>query len=238
VYRRAAACVVLCHEFGEILVSGYGVKRGRVHVIPPGFDPVPFAIEGSRLEARRRLGLADVPTALSVRRLVPRMGLDIGIRSIAALSPELVGRYLIAGTGPERPRLEALAAELGILDRVAFLGRVPDADLPWLYAAADFTLVPTRELEGFGYVALESLAAGTPVIATSNGGLVDLVGALEPRWLTQARPDAIAEAVRSLLAGRADTPDRAACRAYAGTFAWSEIAPRIVELFQHVSAHK
>jgi glycogen(starch) synthase len=119
-----------------------------------------------------------------------------------------------------------------VTDRVVFLGRVPDEDLPWLYAAADLSIVPTRDLEGFGYVALESLAAGTPVIATSNGGLVDLVGGLDARLLTEGTPGAIAAAIEELVRHRADYPDSAACRAYASSFTWSRIAARIAELFE------
>jgi glycosyltransferase involved in cell wall biosynthesis len=114
-----------------------------------------------------------------------------------------------------------------LAERVAFLGRVPDPDLPWLYGAADLSIVPTRELEGFGYVALESLAAGTPVVAARTGGLVDLLGELEPRWLSEAEPEALARAIRDLAAGQPGAPDRAACRAYARRFDWMHIAPRV-----------
>jgi glycosyltransferase involved in cell wall biosynthesis len=231
VYRRASICIVLSHAFGEMLVEDFGVKRDHVRVIPAGFDPASFE-NVSRDAGRKRLGLDDAITAVSVRRLVPRMGIDIAIRAVAGLPRETVGRYLVAGSGPERPGLESLAEELGVTDRVVFLGRVPDEDLPWLYAAADLSIVPTRDLEGFGYVALESLAAGTPVIATSNGGLVDLVGGLDARLLTEGTPGAIAAAIEELVRHRADYPDSAACRAYASSFTWSRIAARIAELFE------
>jgi glycosyltransferase involved in cell wall biosynthesis len=227
VYRRAAACIVLSRGFGEMLVTDYGVRPERIRVIPPGFDPGCYRLDVTPSEARRRLGLPDVPTALSVRRLVPRMGLDLAIRAVAQVPPDLVARYVIAGTGPERQPLEELAAELGVADRLSFPGRVPDADLPLLYKAADLSIVPTRELEGFGYVALESLAAGTPVIATRTGGLVDLLEGLEPRWLTAAEPEALAEAIRGLAQGRSGAPDREACSAYARQFDWRHIAPRV-----------
>jgi glycosyltransferase involved in cell wall biosynthesis len=233
VYRRASICIVLSRAFGEILTGDFGVKSERVRVIPAGFDPAPFE-NVSKAAGRERLALDDDPTAVSVRRLVPRMGIDIAIRAIARLPREKVSKYLVAGSGPERESLESLAAEAGIADRVVFLGRVSDEDLPWLYAAADFSIVPTRELEGFGYVALESLAAGTPVIATSNGGLVDLVGGLEPRWLTEATPDAVAAAMLNLVDRRSEFADAAACRAYAADFTWAKVGARIAELFEHL----
>jgi glycosyltransferase involved in cell wall biosynthesis len=157
------------------------------------------------------------------------MGLDLLISAIAALPADQRPVLAIAGTGPERDELEALASTLGVRDDVRFLGRVPDEDLPALYAAGDLCVVPTRELEGFGYVALEAYAAGTPVIATAVGGLVDLVGGFDPAALVDPEPAAIAAAIAHAL--RMDTSDRESCRAYAATFDWDHIGPRVVEVF-------
>ena len=118
---------------------------------------------------------------------------------------------------------------LGVQDEVRLLGRIPDDDLPALYAAGDLCVVPTRELEGFGYVALEAYAAGTPVIATAVGGLVDLVGGFDPDALVAPEADEISTAIRQAL--RRDAVDRNACRAYAATFAWDRIGPRVLEVF-------
>lgn len=232
VYRRASACIVLSAAFRDLLVAEYGVDRTRVHVIPAGIDLAPFALDVAPAVARQRLGLDDVPTVVSVRRLVPRMGLDLALEAVASLPASRVTRYLVAGTGPERQRLERLAVDLGVQQRVRFLGRVSDADLPWLYAAADASLVPTRALEGFGYVALESMAAGTPVVATRSGGLVDVVGGLEAEWLADPTPAAIAGALERALGAADPDAQRARCRAYASEFRWEAVAPRIVDVFR------
>ena len=230
VYRRAARCMVLSRAFGALLVSEYGVDPRRVVVVPGGLDTDRFRDLPSRAEARRRLALAEMWTIVTVRRLVPRMGLELAIEAAARLGPEV--QLAAAGSGPERERLEEAARTLGIADRVTFLGRVPDADLPLLYAAADACVVPSRELEGFGYAALEALAAGTPVIAAGTGGLAELVGGLEPRWVVAADGAAIADALRALKTGVDGLPDQAACARYAATMDWSQVLPRIIAVYE------
>jgi glycosyltransferase involved in cell wall biosynthesis len=232
VYRRAQRSIVLSEAFGDLMRANYGVSSDRIRVIAAGIDTRRFEGLPSGAEARRRLGVPEAYTIVTVRRLVPRMGIDLAIDALARLAPRLDGVLVIAGAGPERNGLEALARSLGIERRVRFLGQVPDEQLPLVYAAADVCVVPSRELEGFGYVALEALAAGRPVIAAGTGGLPELVGRLEPRWVVSADPDALAAALLNLASRRADYPDSAACVAYAATMDWSVILPRVVDVFQ------
>ena len=227
--RGARRIVVLSTAFRDLLIDEYGIAPGAVRVVPAGIDLREFGPFAVRAAARTRLGLPDRPTIVTVRRLVARMGLDLLLRAVAELPPPVDPTVVIAGTGPEREALGALASDLGIADRVTFLGRVPDEDLRFLYAAGDVCVVPTRALEGFGYVALESFACGTPVIATAIGGLVDLVGAFDPTALTEPTADGLAARIAAFY--RAEPPDRAACRQYAETFGWSTIAPRIEAVF-------
>jgi phosphatidylinositol alpha-1,6-mannosyltransferase len=105
--------------------------------------------------------------------LISRKGVELAIRGLAAASTDDV-ELLIAGTGRLEEALKRLAEQLGVSDRVRFLGYVPDDELPLLYASADVTLF-TSNYEGFGLVFLESLASGTPVIGTRVGGIPDLV---------------------------------------------------------------
>ena len=235
VYRSAARCMVLSTAFRDLLIEDYGVAPGRIQAIPAGLDLGPYRDLLDRTVARDRLGLTpDGHLVVTVRRLVRRMGLDLLVSAIASLPAALRPRLAIAGSGPELEALEAQAANLGLAEWVRFLGRVPDDDLPALYAAGDVCVVPTRELEGFGYVALEAYAAGTPVIATAIGGLVDLVGGFDADALVVAEADAIAIAIDRTLHG---TPaDRDACRSYAATFAWDVIAPRVEAVFRDAIA--
>ena len=229
VYRSASRCIVLSPAFRDVLHRDYGVPLSRIRVIPAGIDADAFSGTMDRSDARRRLGLADRPTVVTVRRLVRRMGIDLLLEAVARARPAGVLQVAIAGVGPEQDALAAQAAALGIADDVTFLGRVPDGDLEAVYAAGDLCVVPTRELEGFGYVALEAYLAGTPVLAAAVGGLVELVGEFQPGALVT--PDAAALAAALAPGGPAWTDDRAACRAYAERFDWSVVLPRVTAVF-------
>ncbi len=228
-YRAASRIIVLSSAFSDLLVEHYQTPPEKIRVLPAGIDLQAVGPLMDRSVARARLDLPEGRTIVTVRRLVARMGLDILLTSVARLDPANRPLVVITGIGPERNALIALAEALGISDRVRFLGRVPDAELSAVYAAGDLCVVPTRELEGFGYVALEAYAAGTPVIATAVGGLVDLVGGFDPTSLTAPRADALASRIATFFDG--ESPDREACRRYAEAFDWVHIAPRVVSVF-------
>lgn len=131
---------------------------------------------GDRCIARAQFGLGNDPVVLTVGRLDDRGGYkghDRIIPIIATLrrsGHEIC--YLIAGTGPDKPRLQALAREAGVEDLVRFLGYVSDEDLPALYRAADVFAMPSVG-EGFGIVFLEAMACGTPAIGLRIGGAIE-----------------------------------------------------------------
>lgn len=171
-------------ERAERLLVRLGVDpAGRVRVVHPGTDPERFRPDAEAgAAARRRLGLDGRRVLLSVTRLMPRKGIDTTLEAIARLAaerPDLV--YVVAGDGPDRPRLEALASRLRVAERVRFLGAVSDAELPALYAASDIFVLPVRvvpeddEIEGFGIVFCEAAAAGVAVVAGASGGVADAV---------------------------------------------------------------
>ena len=200
----------------EVLVlSDFSVEQVRalhsdslVHttVAPAGVDLERFSPardDDQRRRCRSALGLPDdgEPLLLSVRRLVPRMGLSDLLRAVTRLAGEgCHTRLAIAGDGPERPRLLALANQLGIADAVSFLGRVPDDQLPDLYRAADVFVLPTRSLEGYGMVTAEALASGLPVVATEAGASGEVLQDVEGSTLVPvADPHALAAALRPLV---------------------------------------
>jgi glycosyltransferase involved in cell wall biosynthesis len=80
-------------------------------------------------------------------------------------------------------QFEEMAATLGVSDMVRFVGRVDDAILPEMYAAATAFVLPTFELECFGIIAVEALASGVPVLATPVGAIPEVLSPVEPRWL-------------------------------------------------------
>jgi glycosyltransferase involved in cell wall biosynthesis len=177
-----------------------GADRHRISVVPCGVDPVLFTPRGpvaDRPADRRRL--------LSVGRLVRRKGFGNVISALA----ELPGVELLIAGGPETEeldadleaiRLRALAARLGVADRVRLLGRVDRAELPALLRSAD-AVVCVPWYEPFGIVPLEAMACGVPVVATAVGGLIDtVVHGMTGLHVPPRRPDRLAAALRELLA--------------------------------------
>lgn len=166
-------------EAGE-LVGLLGAERDAVAVVAPGVDIGLFRPQ-SRPAAKRRLGYSGVPLLVFVGRLERLKGVEIILRALAHVQvrhPKI--RLLVLGedskdaTQSEKARLQALAAELGIAERVDFLGSVPHHELPTFYAAADACLMPSYS-ESFGLVGLEAQACGCPVIASNVAGLASVV---------------------------------------------------------------
>jgi glycosyltransferase involved in cell wall biosynthesis len=181
-----------------------------------------------RSAARRELSLdAEGPVVLSVGWLIPRKGHDLAIRAVAAM-PEVT--LLIVGEGAEAPALKRLAAQLGLSQRVRFLGSMPQERLAWVYSAADVLLLASSR-EGLPNVVLEALACGTPVVATAVWGTPEVVAPQAGRLVNERTPAAIAGALRALLA---DPPPRAAVRAYAERFAWGPTTAGQIRLFRSI----
>ncbi len=232
-YRRATLAVTLSGSFKRLLVERYGVDPWRVLVVPPAVDLDRF-VQGEMHAARDLLGLPSTgQVAVSVRRLVPRMGLETLIRAWASLGPGPERTLLVVGDGPGRGSLERLAEELGVGGTVRFAGAVGDAELVACYQAADVSVVPTIELEGFGLVVLESLACGTPVITSDATGLREATSGLKHRVVTPAGdPGRLGEALGKVLAGELSVPSSDECRAYAERFSFDALARRHRELYR------
>lgn len=202
----------------EIRVLRNGVDLKAFH--PADRDPV-----------RRKLGLTR-PTLLSVGHLIERKGHHLVIKALS----ELEGvDLLIAGEGPERKRLERLTEDLGLEDRVTFLGSLPHESLYEVYSAAD-ALVLASSREGWPNVLLEAIACGTPVIATNVWGSGEVVGAPEAGVVVDERSSqALAEAAAALLG---NLPDRSKTRTYAEAFSWDETSQGQIDLFRKIIARR
>lgn len=157
---------------------GYDLKK--VTVVNPGVDINRFkpGIENSGI--RFRYGLGGNKVILTVSRLVERKGHADILRAL----PDVIARvpnviYLIAGTGPEKHRLEAMVEKLSLNSYVVFTGSLPDQDLPGLFCACDVFAMPSIEVganyEGFGIVFIEASACAKPVIGTNSGGIPDAI---------------------------------------------------------------
>lgn len=234
--RRSRQLVVLSQFSLRQVATVHGVSDAGVAVIPGGVDPDRFTPATDRRAAREALGVPGAgPLLVTVRRLVPRMGLE---NLLAALTSLPQARLVVAGAGWYRAQLEAIAARLGVADRVRFAGFVADDALPGYYQAADLAVLPSVALEGFGLVTLEALACGTPVVATPEGGAADVLAPLEPRWLARdSEPASLAAAIATALAGTGDDRALAArCRAHALGYTWDAIAARYETVYRRLGA--
>jgi len=146
-------------------------------------------------------------TLLTLSRLVPRKGIDTVLQTLPKLLNEFPHlRYHIAGSGPERARLEQIVQDLKITYAVKFLGRIPERNLVSVYQNADIFVMPSREvaevgsIEGFGIVYLEANACGLPVIASNSGGAIEAVRDGETGLLVPPdNPALLGQALRQLL---------------------------------------
>lgn len=222
-YLRADRFVVLSEHFRRLLVEDYRVPERKVRVIAPGVDLERFPSPEPA---------TDNGLVLCVRRLEKRMGIDVLVRGWAAVRAEHPhARLVIVGTGTAEPELRALARRD---DSILFTGAVTDEQLTELYVRSELTVVPSLALEGFGLIALESLAAGRAPIVSDCGGLPDSVRALDASLIVPpGDADALAARIVSGLAGV--RPDAKQCRAHAETFAWAVAARRHHELYAELA---
>ncbi len=122
-------------------------------------------------------------------------------------------RVVIGGDGPRRPALEAQVSAAGLRDRVSFLGRIPERDLVDSFAAADCFVLPTRALECFGLIVLESYACGVPVVGVPVGAIPEVIGPEFAAWIASDNSaTAIAERMDDVLSGRLTADPRAHAR--------------------------
>jgi glycosyltransferase involved in cell wall biosynthesis len=241
VYRRGTAFIVLSTAFRDILVREFGVAPGRIHVVPGGVHAEAFDTGASRGEARRRLGWpTDRPIIVAVRRLARRMGLENLIDAVRLVRREFPDVCLyVAGKGPLKDELAARIADRGLSDHVQLLGFVPEQDLPFVYRAADLSIVPTVALEGFGLITVESLAAGTPVLVTPHGGLPETVAALDENLILPGdTPPILADGIVQSIRGSLPLPSTEVCQAYVREhFDWPVIASKTRRVYEVVLNH-
>jgi glycosyltransferase involved in cell wall biosynthesis len=198
---RGAAHVFTPSVYLRDLAIGWGVKPGRVSVLP---NPAPsLPVLPPRDELRASFGMSG-PTLAFAGRLTAQKSLEVAIAAVAAVEGVSL---VIAGDGDERPRLEQLAGE-----RVCFVGAQPRERVVELFAAADASIL-SSSWENFPHTVVEALAVGTPVIATMTGGVAEVVTNEENGLLVPAGDaDGLAAAVRRYFE---DAPLRERLRAHA-----------------------
>ena len=223
--ERADGLITVCEALKTAMVE-IGVSDERIVALRNGVDLNVFQ-PVDRVVQRARLGLTGF-TLLSVGQLVVHKGQSLIIEALPLL-PDV--RLLLAGTGPDRAALEAQARQLGVQERVTFLGAVPHAELRNYYGAAD-ALVLASSREGWANVLLESMACGTPVIASKVWGTPEVVQSRDAGLLLEQRTARdIAAAVKTL---QTLPPERADTRRYAERFSWGETTKGQLRLFKKI----
>ncbi|MCU0595568.1 MAG: glycosyltransferase family 4 protein [Desulfobacterota bacterium] len=179
VLSKALKIFVLSRYSAEQISAIHHLPQEKVVMIPAGIELDRFRVrESGKNPVRKELDIGLHKTIFfTVRNLVPRMGIE---NLIEAFKQSNVLRekalLLIGGEGFLKESLQAMVHGYGLEGSVRFLGRVSEEDLPRYYQAADFFVLPTRELEGFGLVILEAMACGTPVLGTPIGAIPETVG--------------------------------------------------------------
>lgn len=239
---RAERIVALSAYSRSLLTSLYGTPPEKVAIIPGGIDGARFHPPPDRRAVRRRLGVPEgVALLLTVRNLEHRMGLEALIEAMPPVIREHPATLLlIGGEGLLRPALEQRIASLGLDKHVRLTGYIPEVDLPSYYQAADFFILPTRALEGFGLVTVEALACGTPVLGTPVGATPEILNAIDGRLLFEGpEPGPMAAGIGRWLRDWGTEPGayaalRARCRQLAeARYTWE----RAVEALEAELAH-
>jgi teichuronic acid biosynthesis glycosyltransferase TuaC len=221
--QDAGALITVCQALKDRLAE-LGVPSSKVTVLRNGVDLEVFQMQ-DRASLRKKWDLNGL-VLVSVGLLIERKGHDL---AIAAMPQVPDATLLIIGSGPERGSLEKLAERLGVKDRVRFLGMLDQKMLSEIYNGAD-ALILASSREGWANVLLESMACGTPVLASAVWGTPEVVAAPEAGLLLKNRDAAaIVGAIAQL---RSALPDRTATRRYAEKFDWQSTTDGQVKIFE------
>jgi D-inositol-3-phosphate glycosyltransferase len=225
----------------EELVRHYSASAEKISVVPCGVNLKQFK-PLDKAQARQYLGLGNDRIILFVGRIDPLKGIDKLIKALPYLSNTQGLKLLVIGGGEnsqhEIEQLRKLAYNLKIQNSVAFLDLVRHEQLPYFYSAADVCVVPSY-YESFGLVALESLACGTPVVATDVGDFKNIIREGENGYVVRDNvPHHLADRIALLLSRpSADAEYAQLIRATVNRFDWSNIAEAIIRDCQLVLAN-
>lgn len=225
--RKADGIVAVSEALANTMLE-LGMPEAKMHVFRNGVD-LEFFSPGDADRSKQALSL-DGQVLLSVGVLKEAKGHDLAIRLVAE-APDV--RLVVIGSGPDRAELEALAEDLGVAERVRFTGGLDHSALRSYYRAADALVLMSRR-EGMPNVVLESIACGTPVIATAVGGIPEVIADDSVGRLVRERNlSALKDAWDSLSSGQ---PDRDSVRRHANRFSWDETIEGLSSLMTRCAA--
>lgn len=223
--RRAGGLLAVGAALKADMVA-LGLPEEKIRVHHTGVDLDLFR-PLDRAAAKRALGVAG-PLLVCAGALIARKGQGFAIEALARLPGATL---MLVGDGPDRAALERLARRHGVAERVRFLGSRPHAELPALLAAADVAVQPSAS-EGLANVWVEALACGTPVVTCDVGGAGEAIDRPAAGRLAGRDAEAIAAAVRALLA---DPPAPEEVRQAAARFSWERNSAALAEHLARVA---
>lgn len=226
--RRATGVIAVSEALKEAIVR-LGISASKIRVIGNGIDEQRF-YPLDRRAAREKLNLPiDSRIAISVGSLNEHKNhalLIAAVAKILASHPSL--KLIIIGDGPLRESLSHLIQQFGLTEHVVLAGNQPNADLLWWYNAADVSCLPSLR-EGWPNVLMESIACGTPVVATRVGGIPEAMRSGEQGFIVEPTPGDFSAGLDSALA---KSWNREAITQYALTRTWSHVALEMQSFFQ------
>jgi glycosyltransferase involved in cell wall biosynthesis len=244
VFARAGF-VTACSEDLALRAVALGAAPDRLEVVPYGVDPRRFKPSPEmRAGIRARIGIApDTPLIVAAGRLVRKKGFEYLIDAVPALPH---AHLVIAGEGDLAAELRARASAAGVLDRVHFLGNLPQDDVGAWFGAGDVVAIPSvrddsGNVDGLPNTVLEALSSGTPVVATAAGGIGSVVLHDQTGMIVPERDaGALASAIARLLE---DSPGRtrlggAGRRVVEARFGWDAAAARFESAYDRALAFK
>lgn len=226
-YASAADAVVALSEISRAQLIERGVDADKIHVIPNAMDEELLNTTYDQRQLREALGLpVDRKIVGSVTSVVDYEGLDVLIHSLTYLPEDVI--VLIVGDGTAKPTLEQLAVEIGVDDRVIFVGRKPASEITQWYGVLDAFIVPRHDTLVCRTVtplkALQAQALGIPVIASDLPALREVTGGVES-YVPAGDPQALAEAVEGVQKNEAG-------KRWAATRTWSMTAEKYEKIYR------
>lgn len=223
------------------IVRCYGAVPDKIGVVPCGVNRELFQ-PSDKKSARQQLDLNDDKILLFVGRIDPLKGVENLLEAVSYLKDTDSLRLVIIGGDEDSndavTQLKEVAKELDLTDRVTFHGLVKHHELPLFYNVADVTVVPSY-YESFGLVALESLACGTPVVATDVGNMRNFIKQGETGYVvSDNNPGELADKIGIILSDSNNMASALAIRESISRYDWSNIATAITEEFYKVSSQK
>jgi len=243
--RKSKKITALSRYMRQKVFEIHGIPAGRIIVNPGGADIKRFNLPRNRRRLKKELRFPEGKIhLLTIRNLEPRMGLNNLLEAVSILKKSQVDVHLIiGGEGIERKDLEKLIAEYDLFFDVTMTGFIPPDALPQYYGAADFFILPTRSLEGFGLVTPESMACGTPVLGTPIGGTVEILSGFDKQFLFRdTSPESMADGIKSAIERYLNDKDkyndlRLHCREYVTkNYSWQRHTKELLSIIKEVTS--